>query len=320
MAFFFGFNGLASVYHPHLIDPGSPDFVHRLFYAYRRDFIRLRFDAQLYLSGKALRLLTGFTHNRFFVDPPLADESTRATDQSKSLLEYYQQWSLIDAGESTGGTINLFSLGVVYDTRNDYCYCTDGKWFEAFVVVSPRSISTSSFSKFIVTYRQHASFFGENLTFSYRISSQQKLFGRIPFYFLPTYIDSRLSHDGVGGAFNLRGAMRNRMIGDGFLVGNFEAKARVLQFEVVGQEFFASLAVFFDTAIISQRFEKDLSQIPEEVSAIHFRENRQMPQMTFGPGLYIVFNKKNAISVNYGLSANPQTGIGGLYVGSSLLF
>jgi len=45
-----------------------------------------------------------------------------------------------------------------------------------------------------------------------------------------------------------------------------------------------------------------------------------MPQLTFGPGLYIVFNNKNAITVNYGFSTNHQTGIRGLYVGSSLLF
>ena len=77
-------------------------------------------------------------------------------------------------------------------------------------------------NKFIATYHQHFRILLDYITFSFRISGQQKLAGEIPFYFVSTYYDSRLSNDGVGGAFNLRGAKSRCIVANGFITGNFE--------------------------------------------------------------------------------------------------
>ena len=216
--------------------------------------------------------------------------------------------------------MNLFSLGLVYDTRNDHCFCTDGIWIDGYVVMAPGLFSSHSFSKLILTYRQHSSFFKEKLVLSLRISSQQKLYGDIPYYMLSTYFDSRLNQDGVGGAFNLRGAMRNRIVSDGFAIANLEAKIRLMDFYLFRQYFYVSAALFLDMAYVTQPYKTDLSSVPLPFRTRYFNDQRQNLHHTYGPGLYIVFNRNNAITINYGISTNPQDGNGGLYIGSSLLF
>lgn len=243
-----------------------------------------------------------------------------STGQPATLFEKYQEWGLIGIDEYKGGNIGLLSLGLVYDSRNDPCYCTDGKWFESILLYSPGLISDYSFSKFILTYRQHSSFLNEKITLSFRLSSQQKISGNIPFYFLPTFYNSRLSHDGVGGAFNLRGAMRNRISANGFVTGNFEMKIKIHDFNIVRQYFSTSLSAFYDNALVTQSRNVNFENVPPEQFKIHFKPKNQKLHHTFGAGFYLVFNQNNVITVNYGVPVNQQLGQGGLYIGSSLLF
>jgi hypothetical protein len=186
--------------------------------------------------------------------------------------------------------------------------------------LSPGFAGKHSFSKLILTYRQHVSLFNERLVLSMRASSQQKLHGNIPFYMLPTHFDSRLSQDGLGGAFNLRGAMRNRIVSEGFVLGNLETKFRLTDFYLLRQYFYASAALFLDMAYVTQPYDADLSVVPDHFKSLYFNNRAQPIHQTFGPGLYIVFNKNNIITINYGFTTNRQDGTGGLYIGSSLLF
>lgn len=314
---FFGFNGTSALYHKAFTEPGEV-FISDAFYAHRRNLLRLRFDVQKYITGSRFRLLTGFTFNRFITEP--AQNTDHSSNQTATLFENYRDWGLIDFNEYQGGNIGLFSLGLVYDSRNDPCYCTDGKWIDAVWLYSPGFLSDHSFSKFILTYRQHSSFLNEKITLSFRLSNQQKLSGNIPFYYLPTFYDSRVTHDGVGGAFNMRGAMRNRIAADGFVTGSFELKFKTLDFSLLRHYFSASLSAFYDNALVTQPRNLNIENVPAEQRTIHFLSGKQKLHHTFGPGLYIVFNQNNVVTVNYGIPANKQLGQGGFYIGSSLLF
>jgi hypothetical protein len=316
---FFGFNGLNAIYHPVLTNPSSPDFAGKFFYAHERDLFRLRADLQKNLMDDKLRLLTGFAHNRFLIYPA-NQKAIGSETYGASLFENYTSWNIIRQDEGNGGIINLLNLGLIYDTRNEHCFCTDGIWAEAMFIYSPGFMSDADFSKLVLTYRQHASIMNERVTFSFRVSSQQKLFGEIPFYMLPTYFDSRLSQDGLGGAFNLRGAFRNRIVADGFIAGNFETKFKIRDFYLLGQYFYTSLSVFYDNAFVTQAYVLDLAEVPGDMRDFFFNNSKQKIHHTFGPGLYIVFNRNNVITVNYGFPVNGQDGSGGLYIGSSLLF
>lgn len=316
---FFGFNGLNAIYHPALTNSSSPDFAGKFFYAHARDLLRLRADLQKNLIDDKLRLLTGFTHNRFSINPAM-EETAGSETHGTSLFENYKAWNIIKQDEHDGGNINLLNLGLIYDTRNEHCFCTDGIWAEAMFIYSPAFMSDAEFSKIALTYRQHSSIMNERITFSFRASSQQKIFGDIPFYMLPTYFDSRLSQDGLGGAFNLRGALRNRIVSDGFVAGNFETKFKISNFYLLGQYVYVSLSAFYDNAFVTQAYKVDLAEVPDDMRDFFFNDTKQIIHHTFGTGLYFVFNRNNVITVNYGVPVNGQDGTGGLYIGSSLLF
>ena len=323
---FFGFNGTYAFYNKEFTGAQNNEYKNSLFYAHHRNFLRLRFDIQKYLSGNKLRLLTGVSFNHYFTSPAPKDNNNSnnghvtGTVQEPTLFEKYIEWGIINPNETRGGNLGMASLGIVYDSRNDPCYCTDGKWFESVLLYSPGIISGHSFSKFILTYRQHASFLNERITLSFRLSSQQKLSGKIPFFYLPTFYDTRLSHDGVGGAFNLRGAMRNRIAASGFITGNFEIKFKTLEFSLFRQYFSASLSAFYDNALVTQPWKVNLENVPAGQRTIHFTSEKQKLHHTYGSGLYLVFNQNNVITVNYGFPVDKQLGSGGLYIGSSLLF
>lgn len=322
---FFGFNGLNSVYHKELTDPESSSFVNQFYYAHERKLLRIRLDLQRNLAGNKLRLLTGFSFNKFDLNAKDVEIDTSSDNpfpeiEAPTLFEQYTNWGILPEEERSGGNINLFTLGLIYDTRNEHCYCTDGIWAESFMVISPGLMSDHAFAKLVLTYRQHKSVMNNKITFSFRASSQSKLWGDIPFYMLPTHFDGRLSQDGIGGAYNLRGAMRNRVVSDGFLLGNFETKFKVLDLIFYKKEFYTAISGFYDIAMVSQKFKSDFSGTPAANSHFYFNSDPQRPHHTLGAGLYIVFNKNNIITVNYGFPLNPQDGAGGLYVGSAMLF
>jgi hypothetical protein len=320
---FFGFNGKNAMYIPELTNNTHPDFLNTHFYKKEREVTRLRLDVQRNLTGKNFRLLTGYAWNNIKLDPIGGMRNSNnmiSNDSNSSLYDYYIQWGIIDPDESSGGSTHTFSLGLVYDTRNEFCYCTDGIWAETFLLFAPGLGTGSGFTRHIATLRHHFSLADESLTFSYRVSSQQKIGGKTPFYLLPWIYDTRLTNDGPGGAFGLRGAFRNRHVGEGFVLSNFEAKLRALDFRLFNINFYTSLVVFYDNTIITQTYPWNLENVPGKYRGLLFEEQRQTFHHTFGPGLYIVFNKNNIISVNYGISPNPQNGSGGLYIGSSLLF
>lgn len=319
---FYGFNGSNSVYNHLLADKSSTLFRNSLFYAYERNLLRLRLDNQLRIGDGSFRLLTGVMLNKYEISPAINSEDNNNDRplESETLFKNYIDWGLISEDEKYGGIVNLFSLGLIYDTRNDLCYCTDGKWIEAVFIYSPSFLSDNRFARLVLTYRHHTSIMNDNLTISFRVSSQQNLFGKTPFYILSTYYDSRLSQDGIGGAFSLRGANRNRIVADGFLISNIETKLKIAEFNLLGQDFFISTSLFYDNAFVTQSYEIDHRNVPGEVKDFFFNNNSQRLHHTAGAGAYIVFNKDNVISINYGIPFSRHDGHGGLYVGSSLLF
>lgn len=319
---FYGFNGLNAIYQPLLTDNSSPLFRNRLFYAYERTLLRLRFDNQMSIGEGGLRMLTGITFNKY--DTGSAGNSEEEADNEiygRTLYDNYIEWGIISEDEKDGGIINLLALGFVYDTRNDLCYCTDGIWAEAVLLYSPGLIGKNRFTQLILTYRHHATTRNDRLTFSFRVSSQQNLGGTIPFYVLSTFYDSRLSQDGLGGAFNLRGALRNRIVAEGFITGSIETKVKFAEFNLFRQDFFISASLFYDNALVTQVYDAGHDAIiPESTAGLFFINDRQKLHHTFGVAAYIVFNKDNVISINYGVPLDRQNGHGGFYVGSSLIF
>lgn len=323
---FFGFNGSNSVYNSNFTDVTSPDYINRYYYTHQRKLFRIRTDYQQQLWTKTMRLYIGATLNNYnissvdFSKHQSPNGPNNEPAEKRSLYSDYIDWGIISPTEKIGGTINYATLGFIYDNRDNQRVTRNGMWLETYGLLSPKNISDQYFSKFVFTFRHYINFPKPDMVFSYRISSQNKIGGKIPFYMLPTYFGSQINRDGVGGAFNMRGVIRNRIAADGYAVGNFELRKQTLHFRFLKLNFDILASVFSDVAYITQEYEFNTSEIPDEYKNSFFKNDKQTLTATYGVGVYIIYNKNNIMSVYYGSSFNKQLGNNGVYVGSSYLF
>ncbi|MDA3930889.1 MAG: hypothetical protein PF541_18220 [Prolixibacteraceae bacterium] len=308
---FYGFNGIESNYNPNIENSKSAEFIHQNFYTLDRKLIRFRADIQKNISQN-WRTLTGITFSKFILQ-------SNSEENSTTLYDNYLNWGIIDTKEEKGGSVLNLKFGMVYDSRNDKCTCTSGQWFEGFIVYAPPISDLPAFSKMILTYRYYHSL-NENFTLTFRLSSQTKLSGKVPHYMLPIYFDSQLNQDGLGGAYTMRGISRNRIMADGFALGNFETRIKLKEFTFFKLDFLISATLFTDVAYITQPYDYKLKNIPLAQQNQFFSNSQQPLYIGLGPGLNIIYNQNNITTINYGFSPNPQMGNGGLYIGSRFLF
>jgi hypothetical protein len=308
---FLGFNGGESRVNQSHIDESHPDFIHHNYYKIHRELLRFRFDYQRYISSSRFRLLSGITMNRYIIN---------LNDSLKSLYDDYLQHKLIDNEEENGGYLNYISLGLVYEKRDNQMYCSNGNWFESFVIVSPKLISESSFSKFILNWRIYRPFFKTKNILMFRTSIQTKMTGEVPSYFNSSFVDTRLNQDGVGGAFNLRGFTRNSIATSGFGLVNLEMRRNFISLKYKRTLIDVDLSLFSDQSIILQKFNLNKSHLPMTISNHYFHENHPYYYSSIGIGGYLILNKNSVVSINYGVPLGYNTFRGALYIGSSFLF
>ena len=323
---FYGFNGSNSVYIPEFTDPDHPGYINKYFYTHHRKLFRTRLDLQMHLTSKELRLYTGITYSHYRMndleyskfDIPTGNDGSNFSNST--LYSKYVEWGLISPEEKNGGQLVTFTGGVIYDTRHSKINCKGGVWFESYFVLSPPSLSSSFFVKQITTFRQYMPWTRLNALFTYRISSQQKLAGNIPFYALPTFYTSLENQDGLGGAHTLRGIYRNRIVADGYLAGNAEIRKNVVHFRLLNIDWETDISLFSDMAWITGQYRITTLGIPDEYLSDLFRDEKQKIHATLGAGLYLIYNTNNVVSVNYGFSFDPQMGGKGLYIGAGFMF
>lgn len=307
---FYGYNGHQSIYNPGFENPLHQSYLNENFYSIHRELTRFRFDYQRHLKSPYLRLLVGFTFNKLTIKHDQSDTS---------LYAFYNNLDLIQNDEIKGGLINYVSVGMVYEKRNNQNYCSKGKWFESFLVISPSLISTESYSKYIISLRSYDKISNSKFILMSRASVQLRTSGIIPSYLKSTYFDTKLNQDGLGGAFNLRGFSRNRIVSDGFGLLNLEIRRNVYQTKFKKTIIDCDLSFFSDNALILQdhKIKKESISIQDQLK--HFNFNFNYHYSTIGLGAYFILNKNNVISLNYGVPLITNTK-GAIYIGSSFLF
>lgn len=323
---FYGFNGKNSRLINDLTNPDNLLYQNKFFYNHQRKWIRARIDIQKNTSLTGLRAYFGLTYNKLVIeaiDPEILnipEGISGVIPSTESLYQSYVNWGVISEKEALGGMVNHLNAGVIYDTRNNQLNCNQGIWLETYLLYAPGLGANSNFAKHILTFRQYLNLPKTKMVFAYRVSSQQKLWGKIPFYSLPVYFDSQENKDGLGGAFTLRGIGRNRIASDGFVLGNMELRKKLFSFPLLRLNFDIELSLFADAAFITQEYKANYSKIPDEYRSIIIDDSYQRAYLSYGPGLYIIYNVNNIISINYGYSNDEQLGNRGLYIGSSFLF
>ena len=168
--------------------------------------------------------------------------------------------NIIPANEADGGNLKFLSAGLIYDTRDIEANPSKGLWTEAIIMSAPRFLGNNenAFTKLVITHRQYFTLMKERLTFVYRLGFQSTIDGNAPFYFQPLIISSyspSTINEGLGGAKSLRGIMRNRLVGDGFLYGNYEFRYKIMKFIVARQNVYIALNPFIDAGLITKKIE-----------------------------------------------------------------
>ena len=194
-----------------------------------------------------------------------------------------------------------------------------GMWDEILVLVTVPFTEKSNYKyiKLALTHRQYFTLVKEKLSFAYRISYQPKIAGNMPFYMLPFVYSTNITRDGLGGAKNLRGVLRNRIVGEDIAYANAELRWKFYQTVLFNQNIYFAIAPFCDAGIVTRKHSFSTNLIPPE---INIKNKSEQLHLSYGSGLYIAMNQNFVISINYGLANDRNDGTSGLYIGLNFLY
>jgi hemolysin activation/secretion protein len=127
--------------------------------------------------------------------------------------------------------------------------------------------------------------------------------------------------EGLGGAKNLRGIIRNRVVGDGIAYGNIELRWKFVKFYFIKQNFYLSLNTFIDGGQVVKpiKFSKTFSEAGYTESD-YFSNDNEALHASWGAGLRIVMNQNFIIAVDHGRAFKKEDGTAGTYIGLNFLF
>jgi outer membrane protein assembly factor BamA len=340
---FFGFNGYEAVYNRAWEDDNNKEeYKSRAFYRYTRQFFRVKADFQGNIIGREFRWLAGVDYYNIGTKTVDIDHLNKGKSDDKKLpdtallYDHYVDWNIIKPEEKDGGMLTAFKLGLVYDGRNQEHFPTKGIWSEIMLISAPKVTSNmeSGFTKIAITHRQYVNIAKERLVFTYRLGFQTTIAGKTPFYARSLYFYSFLTgayNEALGGGGTIRGAQRNRVIGEGFVFGNIEFRWKAIRFNLKGERYIGFNG-FFDTGLIINfvdGIEETASHINDGVSPDdpeyvnldeYFNFGAESFHSAFGLGLYLWFNPNFIVSVDYGRTLDKQDGVSGLYIGINYLF
>ena len=326
---FYGFNGYDAVVNPEWFDEENEAYKTRMFYKYDRKLFRFKVDLQGRLTGNNLRWLAGVNFLNFKVGPVDLEKLNKGKEGDDilpdipGLFERYRHWDIIPAEEADGGFVPAIKTGIVYDTRDNRPNPMRGIWTEAVVEGVPDFFGAeNAFTKLSLTHRQYFTIIPKDLSLAYRLNYQTTISGHTPFYFQTQVLTSELksaTSEGLGGASTLRGIWRNRVVGDGYFLGNAEARWKFARFQLINNNFYLGLNGFFDFGRVTKKIDVNPEGI-EVPESDYFRNDAESMHYSYGAGLRIAMNQNFIVKVDYGIAADERDGDSGIYIGLNYLF
>lgn len=125
---------------------------------------------------------------------------------------------------------------------------------------------------------------------------------------------------GLGGSKYLRGARRDRVVGDGVVYGNFELRWKFARMNFIKQKFYWGLNTFLDMGQVTRKVALPIILLLPENPYDYFNPGAEKMHATYGAGLRLAMNQNFVIAIDYGVAANKQDGDTGLYIGLHYLF
>jgi outer membrane protein assembly factor BamA len=337
---FYGFNGYESVYNKSWMDDelASPPYRTRMFYRIQRNQFRFKNDFQGKLSGDHIKWNAGFAFQNFDVGSVDIDKLNRGkndklpsvTDQP-GLFERYRALGIIPDKEADGGWVNTVKVGLTWDSRDNKPNPMKGIWTEIGVEAAPEFLGNDwGFSRLYITHRQYFTLVKNDLSLVYRLGYQTTLSGDVPFFYQSQVITSRLTgatSEGLGGSKTLRGVLRNRVVGDGFFMGNIELRWKPVYFKFLKQDCYLGLNGFYDFGKVTKDIKLPAnltttfqSIYPTENFSDYFKSGKDKFHQSAGISIMLVMNQNFVVAIDTGKALNEQDGNIGFSIGLNYLF
>jgi len=329
---FYGFNGYDAVVNKDWIDEDSEEYLTRMFYKYDRKMFRFKVDLQGNLTGNKFRWVAGLNFLNFNIGSVNLDKLNKNNDEPlpdvPGLYEFYLEKNIIPEDEADGGFVPAIKAGVVYDTRDNRPNPMKGVWTEIVVEGAPGFLGAeTSFAKLSLTHRQYFTIIPKDLSLVYRLNYQTTIAGHTPFYYQTQVVVSELrgaTAEGLGGGSTLRGVRRNRVVGDGFFLGNIEARWKFTRFQFINNNFYLGLNGFLDFGRVTNKIESfvnpHLYDIFPNPAYLYYNRDAEKMHYSYGAGLRIAMNQNFIIKVDYGIAVDERDGDSGVYIGLNYLF
>jgi outer membrane protein assembly factor BamA len=136
------------------------------------------------------------------------------------------------------------------------------------------------------------------------------------------------TNEGLGGASTLRGVMRNRVLSDGFVMGNVELRWKPLYFKFLKQDCYLGLNLFTDFGMVTKdiklpdnlqtRFESQI--YPFENFSDYFKPGKDKIHQSAGVSIMFAMNQNFVVAVDIGKAFKEQDGNIGFSIGLNYLF
>lgn len=330
---FYGFNGYDAVYNRDWTDSEMDGSAYktRMFYNTDRTLFRFKNDFKGHLAGDHFQWNAGFEIKNFTFGPVDVERLNKGKDDNllpdvDGLYSKYIDWGLIGPEEADGGFITTLKAGITYDSRDFKANAMKGIWVETGIEGSPSFLSDEGFAKFFAIYRQYFTIIPEDLSFAYRLGYQTTIAGDVPWYHQNQIITSVLAgttSEGLGGSKNLRGVLRNRIIGDGLFYANAEFRWKAIRFNLINQNFYLGLVGFGDFGMVTDKIDfeiPDQATMGSDQQEDYFNPGAEKMHISTGLGLRVVMNQNFIISADFGKALNEQDGNIGFYIGLNYLF
>ena len=337
---FYGFNGYESIYNADWMDNEATAYKSEMFYRHERNQFRFKNDFLGKLSGEKLKWSAGFAFQKFDVKSVNIDKLNKGKDEDllpsladePGLFELYRDsLGLISSNEADGGWVNTLKAGVVYDTRDNRPNPMKGIWTELGFEVAPEFLGNDwGFTKFYITHRQYFTLVEDNLSLVYRLGYQATLSGNTPFFYQSQMITSRLTgafNEGLGGFSTLRGVLKNRVVGDGFALGNVELRWKPVHFTLFNKESYLGINLFYDLGMVTQKIDLPpalqatfLSEMTNYTYSDFFNPGSEKMHHCAGISIMPVWGENFVIAVDIGKSFNEQDGNIAFEIGLNYLF
>ncbi|MBR5256495.1 MAG: BamA/TamA family outer membrane protein [Bacteroidales bacterium] len=302
---FYGFNGLHAPYWEDM-DLNREDRL--AFYTNHRQVIRAAATFQKPIQ-EHLSWMAGavFRHIR------INDFDLKNYDNSKTLYRDYQAVDLIRDDEANGGTSLEGRIGLTYDSRDIEWVPNQGIYGEVYVNANADlSHKKYHYAQLVGHFRHFVPIVFGRLTFAYHLGLQHQFAGEMPWYNLneiSNLIYQYEEYEGLGSRYTIRGYRYNRIMAAGYAWGNFELRAKVLQFNLFKQHFDLVVNPFYDAGAITRYFRLDEHRrtggITDDWSQSYVDATERI-HSSAGIGAKIHMNTNFIISVEVAKGFNPQ--------------